>query len=52
MEYGSYQEAEMSDVCLCNVTPYEAALSNNCLYLTQFLADFGQILNSKSDDQG
>ena len=32
------------------VTPYEAALSN-CLYLTEFLTDFGQILDSKSYDQ-
>ena len=29
---------------------YEAAVSN-CLYLTQFLTDFGQILDSKSYDQ-
>ena len=29
---------------------YDAALSN-CLYLTQFLTDFGQILDSKSYDQ-
>ena len=34
----------------CNVTPYEAALSN-CIYLTEFLTDFGQILDSKSYDQ-
>ena len=34
----------------CYVTPYEAALSN-CLYLPQFLTDFGQILYSKSYDQ-
>ena len=34
----------------CYVTPYEAALSN-CLYLTEFLTDFGQILDSKSYDQ-
>ena len=29
---------------------YEAAVSN-CLYLTQFLMDFGQILDYKSYDQ-
>ena len=34
----------------CYVTPYEAALSN-CLYLIQFLTDFGQILDYKSNDQ-
>ena len=34
----------------CYVTPYEAALSN-CLYLTQFLTDFGQIVDSKSYDK-
>ena len=34
----------------CYVTPYEAALSN-CLYLTQFLTNFGQILDSKYYDQ-
>ena len=39
-----------SDVRLCAVTPYEAALSN-CIYLTQFLTDFGQILDYKSYGQ-
>ena len=38
------------NVWVSDFLKYEAAVSN-CLYLTQFLTDFGQILDSKSYDQ-
>ena len=40
----------MSVFLMSVVTPYQAALSNY-LYLTEFLTDFGKILDSKSYDQ-
>ena len=54
-----HKGASMMSKCLYKcmwITLFEGRLAklvevSNCLYLTQFLTDFGQILDSKSYDQ-